>query len=451
MYTLLVSLAVSVHAASIHLRGTVLPSVVADIGGVGFYTWVLMLYIIAAIIGTACGGRLQVTLGFRRGYLVGGLIVLVGVLGCGGAFHIAGLLLASAIQGLGSGLLLSLAYGMVSALYPEVLRPRVLSVMSGLWGVSAFLGPTLGGMFAGMGWWRGAFWSAVPLLILLGILAWYTLPSASPTQTVKRLPALRLFLLAAGVLCVASSSQVTILGPRLALVGSACVLVAMTFHLDSRAHHRLFPSRPLTLTTPVGTVSWMLVLIGMTTTQVTVFMPLIVQILYGLSPLSAGYFTAILSFSWTALALISAGWQGRRVQAAIALGLLGVTCGVVGLWFGISMGSLIFLAIFITLTSVGVGVCFAHISSWTIAAARSGEADLTASSIPLLQSLGIAFGAAVAGIAANTAGLEHGVSPDTVTAAATWVYGLGTIAPILCTGLAIRLLWLHANDKLGQN
>ena len=318
-----------------------------------------------------------------------------------------------------------------------------MSASSGIWGLAAFLGPTLGGLFAGLGWWRGAFWCFFPGLLALSLLAWYTLPPAHEAQPVKRLPGLRLALLAAGVIAIASSGRIDPLGARLALMIGAGVLAGLTFHLDTRAADRLFPSRPLSLLTAVGVASWMFAMFGMTTGQVTVFMPLVAQTLYGVSPLGAGYFTAILSFSWTILALCSAGWQGQRARLAVALGPVAIAIGVIGLSVSVSAGPLLRLGLCLALIGAGIGVCFAHISSWSIAAGRVGEEGLTASSIPMLQSLGIAFGVSIAGLAANMAGLEHNVSPAAVAAAAAWVYTLSILAPVLLTLLALRLVRLH--------
>jgi len=104
-----------------------------------------------------------------------------------------------------------------------------------------------------------------------------------------------------------------------------------------------------------------------------------------------------------------------------------------------------------SLMGAGIGVCFAHISSWSITAARPGESILTASSIPTIQSLGIAFGAAIAGLVANTAGLATDLSLATVTAAAAWVYRLGIIAPAVLAILAWRLVWLHKRIQRGTS
>ena len=244
-YTVLLTLSIGIHAVGLHMLATVLPSIVADLGGAAFYAWATLLYTLASIIGTVCGGLVTARLELRCGYLVGALVLLGGSLGCAMAPHIAVFLLARTFQGLGSGLLVAIAYSMVSELYVDTLRARVLSAISGIWGVAALLGPMVGGMFAASGWWRGAFWITMPVLLPLSILAWYTLPPGESQGVSGPVPLLRLALLGIGVLGVAASGQVTSLVLRLAMIGSAAVLVWWAFYLDTRATNRLFPSEPL--------------------------------------------------------------------------------------------------------------------------------------------------------------------------------------------------------------
>jgi predicted MFS family arabinose efflux permease len=227
------------------------------------------------------------------------------------------------------------------------------------------------------------------------------------------------------------------------LIGSASVWVVLAFRCDARAAHRLFPSQPLALTTPVGTGFWIVFLFGVTSSQVSVYLPLVVQVLHGVSPLGAGYFYVLRSLAWTAAALCTAGLESRSVRTATLLGPLVVTGGVVGQAVVVVDGSLVLLGSFAVLTGVGYGLCYAHLNSWTIAAARPGEEDCTASCIPAAQQLGVAFGAAIAGVVANAAGLAAGVSLSTVTAAATWVYGLSVLASAAITVLTLRVLWCH--------
>src|SRR5215470_11301022 len=220
-YTVLLSLSIGIHAVGLHMLATVLLVVVADLGGAAFYVWAMLLYTIASIIGTVCGGLVIARLDLRCGYLLGALVLLAGSLGCAMAPHIAVLLLARTLQGLGSGLLVAIAYSMVSELYADALRARVLSAISGIWGVAALLGPLLGGMFAASGWWRGAFWITAPVLLPLSLLAWYTLPPGESQRASGPVPLLRLTLIGIGVLSVATSGQVASLGLRLILIGGA--------------------------------------------------------------------------------------------------------------------------------------------------------------------------------------------------------------------------------------
>jgi MFS family permease len=442
-HTLLLILSLSVSATNVWIVATIMPSVVADLGGAEFYTWPTALYTVASILGTASGRFIRATLGLRRGYMAGVLLFLMGSVGCAVAPHMLVLLGTRTIQGGGAGMLSGLSFAIISAMYPEDLRPRLLSAFAGVWGVAALLGPLLGGVFAELGWWRGAFWVTIPQILVVMGLIWRSLPGESPEGEAPPVPLLRLALLGLGVLCVAGSGHVVPPGMRLALIGSAGVWVVLAFRCDARAAHRLFPSRPLALTTPVGTGFWIEFLFYVTSSQVNGFLPLVVQILHGVSPLGAGYFSVLRPLAWTVSALCIAGLQGRSVRLATLLGPLVVTGGVMGQAAMVVEGPLFLLGGFGVLTGVGYGLCYAHLNSWTMAAARPREEDRTASWIPMGAQLGTAFGAAIAGVVANAAGLAAGVSVSTVAAAATWVYGVSVVAPAAITVLTLRVVWWH--------
>lgn len=442
-HTVLLNLGVAIHAVDVFIITTVLPSVIADIGGAAFYAWSTMLYVVVSIVGTAIGSPVKARLGSRNAYSAGALVFLAGSIGCAVAPNMACLLLARTAQGLGGGLLLALSHGMVSALYPADLQSRVFASISGVWGIAALLGPTIGGVFAQIGWWRGAFWISVPVSVALMGLAWLFLPPSRRDPTGRRLPWLRLFLLSGGVLCVALSGHVASGPRRLSLIALACLLVWFTFRLDSRAVERLLPSQPLSLNNRVGTTYWMLFLLGIMTSQFGVFMPLVVQVLHGVSPLGAGYFAALRSMAWTAAALATAGLGGRAVRLAIFLGPLLITGGSIGQALVVVDGPLVWLAVYVLLTGTGIGICFAHLNTWAIAGAQAGEENLTAASIPTVRSLGFAFGAAFAGVIANAVGFTNEFSPAVVAQVATWVYGICVIPPAVVVLLALRLLWLQ--------
>jgi hypothetical protein len=79
---------------------------------------------------------------------------------------------------------------------------------------------------------------------------------------------------------------------------------------------------------------------------------------------------------------------------------------------------------------------------------RPGEETLTASSIPTIRSLGIAFGAAGAGVIANGAGLTDALLPADVSHAVLAVLGIGVLAPLGALLMSLRFTALVARDSL---
>ena len=85
------------------------------------------------------------------------------------------MLLGRLLQGWGGGWMVALSHVGITQLFPPARWPQLLAVISAVWGVSALLGPLIGGAFATAGLWRGGFWAfaaqalalaaAMPLLL----------------------------------------------------------------------------------------------------------------------------------------------------------------------------------------------------------------------------------------------------------------------------------------------
>jgi hypothetical protein len=437
--TLVLNLAIGLHAIDVFVISTVMPAVVSDIGGTAFYAWPTMIYMVASIIGAASAPPLRNRLGGRAGFVAGGLVFLAGSAACGVSPTMLVLLLGRVAQGFGGGLLLSLSMALVSELYPAPLRTRVLALISGIWGVAALLGPLLGGLFAQLHWWRGAFLLTLPIIAGFTLTAWRTLPARSGGGRPAHLPWRRMALLSAGVLSVGAASAVPGALPQIVLILLALPLVGATIALDARAANPLFPSAPLSLTQPIGMANWMYMLQALTFTSVNIFLPLSLQVLHGTPPLIAGYMIAVLALSWTAASFATAGWRGRGEMAAVIGGQALAVIGMGGLTLGILWLPLWAIGGLAALTGFGVGASNLHLTARTLRLARHGEETLTASAIPTMRSLGISFSAALAGLLANLAGLDRGIASANVAAATRLVDGLATLAPLLGLLLALRL------------
>ncbi len=443
VYTVSLALGIALHAMDAFIVSTVMPSVVADIGGTEFYAWVVMLYMTMSIVGAASGGPIKLMFGARNGYVAAGFIFLVGTLVSANAPTMPVMLVGRAIQGLGAGMIVSQNVALISELFPPKLRARMIAITSGVWATSAIIGPTIGGIFAEMGWWRGAFWFAVPIILSFTIVSWRTLPKGNGRVEKKwsQFPIWRVALLGSGVLFVGVTSNIESIVLRIAAIAFGLFIVWLTVRLDRSAENRVFPTRPFSPSTAVGAAYLAFLLIAMAPTSVGVFMPLAYQTLHGLSPLVAGYLGATLALGWSAGAVMTAQLQGRGESYAIVIGPILSTIGLLGVATSIDGTSVPLIVTFTVVTGFGIGISMSHLMTWTMLLARKGEETITASSIHTIRSLGVAFGAAGAGLIANAAGLGQGVSVETVASAVTWVTSLFALAPAMAGVFALMLIF----------
>ena len=443
VYTVLINLGIGLHALDIFIITTIMPTVVADIGGLAYYTWAAMLYTVGSIAGAACGAHVRSVLGRRRGYSYAGIALLIGTVACAVAPDMTTLLVARFVKGVAGGLVIAQTFALISELYDQRLRTRMLATITTTWSVAALIGPAVGGVFAEIGWWRGSFWATAPFIIWFSWMAWRALPIAEEPAVSRRLPWRRLALLMAGVMSVGVTSQVDGMMLRGGLIVLAVVLVWATFRLDQASDHALFPSRALSLSSPVGLAYWVYITISVTHTTLLIFAPLFLQVLHGMTPLYVGYLALVFSIAWTAGSLGVAGWTGNWQRFGAVGGMALAAAGTAALAGAMVAGPMTLITLYIILIGLGVGATNVIMTAYGMAAAREGEESVTASSMPTIRSLGVAFGAAISGLVANTTGLDQGITPDTVASVAVWVLGMSVIAPALGALFALRALVSH--------
>ncbi len=443
-----VVLGVALHALQIQVIIIIMPTVVADIGGAAYFTWSAMIYSIGTILGTASTGPLWAALGARNGHLLSGFLFLLATTVCALAPGMATLIAARALQGYGGGLLLGGSMVLVSGLFPAGLRTRILACYQGTWMVAQLLGPVLGGAFAEIGWWRGSFWAMVPLTVILMVLAWLKIPLRLESETAKgetgRFPLGRLSILSAGLMCFAAAGPVAGNGARALLILAALALLAQAFRLDRNAENRLFPIEATSLRSPVGLALWILFAVGTAQAALTVFLPLLLQVVHGVTPLFISFVTIIISAGWTVGTFGVAGWTGNRERFALWVGPLLMFAGQAGIALTAQAPLLWIMTLAAFLLGVGIGTHNVHLLARTMAAARAGEERITSSAMPSFRSLGSAFGAALAGMLANLAGLGDATEAKAVGDAVTFVYGFNLI-PLGFA--AVFMFWLLTHDR----
>ena len=441
---------VILHAVNVYIATTILPSVVRDIGGIDYYAWNTTLFVAASILGSALSARLLARTGPRGAYISASLVFAAGALICGLAPSMPVMLLGRFIQGLGGGFLFALSYAMIRLVFDESLWPRAMALISGMWGVATLVGPAIGGIFAGFGVWRAAFWSLIPVAALFALLAATVLPGRSADRAPGSPLALaQLLFLTAAVLAVSAGSVSPELSHNILGLGAAVILTTLLIRSERRARHRLLPDGAFRISTALGALYATMSLLAVAVTSGEIFVPLFLQVLHHQSALVAGYLAALMGAGWTLGSVASSGASGAGIRRAI---LAGPILGLVGmLMLAVLMGSpsrgdwLAVMPICLALVAIGLGVGLAwpHLLTRVFQAAPAGEQDLTSASITTVQLFATALGAALAGMVANLAGLtEPGGIAGTMSAAG-WLFGVFALAPVIGVFTALRVIRLR--------
>src|SRR5579863_8181572 len=90
-----------IHAFNTFIVTTILPSVVRDIGGLRYFAWSTVLYVVASLLGGALCARLLRGVGARNAYRAALLGFAAGSVACALAPAMPVLLVGRVVQGLG--------------------------------------------------------------------------------------------------------------------------------------------------------------------------------------------------------------------------------------------------------------------------------------------------------------------------------------------------------------
>jgi MFS family permease len=432
LYSALLLGGIAMHATQMLVIAIVMPTIVADIGGASVYTWAAMLYTIGSIVGASSTGLVWARLGPRRCYSLAAGVFALGTAACALAPDIGSLIAARAAQGWAGGLVAGSGMALITSVFDARLRTRIIALSQGTFTACHLSGPIVGGVFAAMHWWRGSFWAMVPFIAAFAALAYAKIPdrlggdagqdSRIAARGLAPLPLLRLATLTTGVLCVAATGPLTNPILRILLIVAAAALVGLTFRLDRDAGNNLFPPQALSLNAPIGLALWILALHGMTQTSVTLFLPLLLQVVHGVSPVFVNVLNIVISCGWTIGTFSVSGWSGMRERLALYSGPLIALFGLAGLT-ALAVGSgLAMLALCAFVMGIGIGIYNVHLVARAMDRAVGGEQRSTAAALTSVRSIGTAFGAAIGGVVASTAGLGDATEPQAVGGAVTAVY-----------------------------
>ncbi|WP_310786273.1 MFS transporter [Mycobacterium sp. Z3061] len=417
---------VALYATNEFLTVSMLPSIVADIGGDRLFSWATTLYLIGSVVAATTVNPMLQRVGARSSYLMGltvfGLAGLVSALAPTMEVLVAGRML----QGVAGGLLAGLGYALINTALPRHLWTRGSALVSTMWGVATLIGPTAGGIFAQFGWWRWAFVAMglaaalIAVLVLKVVTAQRDSLEESPNRAV---PIWSLLLMGAAALAVSVAALPHYLVQTLGLLAAAVLLVAVFLFVDWRMHVAVLPRSVF----GPGPLKWiyLTMAVQMVAAMANTYVPLFGQQLADLSPVEAGFLGAALATGWTIGEIASASLTNRQVighvvaaaplvmAAGLALGAATqrpyAPLGIVAIW-----------ALALLITGAGIGMAWPHLAVRAMTAVDDpAESSAAAAAINIIQLSSGAFGAGLAGVVVNTA-------PGGEVTSARWLFSVFT-------------------------
>jgi MFS family permease len=431
---------VLLHSMNVLVTATLLPSIVAELGGANLMSWPTTAFVASSMIAASGTSLVSGRFGNRRAFSGGAVIYAAGAVLCGSAPWMGFVIAGRFVQGLGGGLLSALAYVLVRNSFPERLWPRVFGLLAGVWSITVLIGPLVGGVFASYGHWRGAFFTVASIGCLLSAGARFTLPAdrRSDEAPGRTFPAGRVALIC-GAIAFLSASVTTGLAIRAMLITATVVAFVLMMRIDRRAAAPLLPSDAFSLRSRTGAGLWMVLLMSIGYSPLAIYAPLFLQRLHGVSPLSAGYMVALASLAWTTAALSVASLSEEWPPRLIIMGPSAMGVGLAGVGLLMAPGPVPALTLPIVLIGAGIGAAWAFVLQRVMSGAKEGEENIAAAASATVQQAGIALGAAIAALVANASGLDNDLDPGSVLRASLWVPLALVAAPLAACAIGLRL------------
>jgi len=158
--------------------GTALPRIVANLGGLEHYAWVVTAYLLASTVSIPLYGKLSDMYG-RRIFFIGGMVIfLIGSALAGTSQDMTQLIIYRSIQGLGAGGMMPIALAIIGDIFPPSERGKWQGLFVAVFGLASIIGPTLGGWITDNWGWRWVFYVNMPVGIIAILTAGFVLPKA---------------------------------------------------------------------------------------------------------------------------------------------------------------------------------------------------------------------------------------------------------------------------------
>lgn len=378
---------------------TAMPTIVGQLGGLENYSWVFSAFMLASTTTVPLYGKLSDIYGRRKLYILAMALFLLGSVLCGLATTLTQLILARALQGIGAGGIMPLAFILIGEMFSLEQRTRMQGVFSGVWGVSSIAGPLLGGFIVDNLSWHWIFYINVFPGLIAGALVAFAWKDRVYSHERPAVDYAGAALLSASVVLLLIGLMELGTSQGWIFIASAFALFVILFQVERRAADPILPialfrDRLFATATSHGLFT------GWAVFGTISFIPLFVQSVLGASPTQAGITITPMLLGW-----VGASIFGTRILLKVGyrqLSLIGTGVFFIGATLLAILGAnsnQTFVMVFVTMMGIGMGLA---IPAYVIAVQTTAERrhlGVATSMLQFSRSMGGTLGVSVMGAA----------------------------------------------------
>ncbi|CAM3485681.1 MULTISPECIES: MDR family MFS transporter [Paenibacillus] len=382
---------------------TALSTIIRDLQGFDQVVWVTSVYMVAVMAGTPIFGKLSDMYGRKRFFIFGLVVFLIGSALCGMAGSMTQLIIYRAIQGIGGGALMPIAFTIVFDLFPPEKRGKMTGLLGAVFGTSSIMGPLLGAFITDSIGWEWIFYVNVPIGIVSFIFI-MTAYKESPGHTKQKIDWTGAATLVGAIICLMFGLE---LGGQtypwgspqiLGLFAGFLVLFIVFLFAETRAAEpiisfKMFRKRLFASSNLVA------LFYGATFIVATIYIPIFVSGVYGGSATNSGLILMPMMLGSVVGSQLGGMLTTRAAFRNIMI--LSAVCFIAGIFCLSTIGPdtpRYLLTVYMVLTGFGVGFSFSVLSMASIHNFDARQRGAATSTNSFLRSFGMTVGITIFGI-----------------------------------------------------
>ncbi|MCJ8005919.1 MDR family MFS transporter [Lederbergia wuyishanensis] len=396
-------LAILMSAMDNTIVATSMGTIVADLGGFDKFVWVTSAYLVTVMAGTPIFGKLSDMYGRKRFFIFGLVVFLIGSILCGTANTITQLSIYRAIQGVGGGALMPIAFTIVFDIFPPEKRGKMTGLFGAVFGTSSLFGPLLGAYISEYIGWHWIFFINVPIGIISFALIFYFYKESLEHKS-QKIDWWGAFTLVGAVVCLMFALELG--GNQYAwgswiILGLFSLFIAffIVFLLVERKATEPIISFQMFKQRLFATSNAIAFFYGATFIVATIYIPIYIQGVFGGTATNSGLILTPMMlgsvFGSQSGGLLTTKTSYRNIM--ILSGIFFVT-GIFLLGTLTPDTSRIVVTIFMIITGYGVGFNFSTLSMSAIHNFDMRQRGSATSSLSFFRSLGMTLGITIFGI-----------------------------------------------------